>query len=53
MRRALREKSYEMGWKRLQAVRVESPGGEFSAVITPSTHVLVLCVRPPEKMHLC
>jgi AraC family transcriptional regulator len=44
--------SYEMGWKRLQAVRVESPGGEFSAVVTPSTHVLVLSVRPPEKMDL-
>jgi AraC family transcriptional regulator len=53
---ALREKtlatSYGMGWKGLQAVRMESPGGEFSAVITPSTHVLVLCVRPPEKMDL-
>jgi AraC family transcriptional regulator len=53
---ALREKtlatSYGMGWKGLQAVRMESPGGEFSAAITPSTHVLVLCVRPPEKMDL-
>ena len=44
--------SYGMGWKGLQAVRMESPGGEFSAAITPSTHVLVLCVRPPEKMDL-
>jgi AraC family transcriptional regulator len=44
--------SYGMGWKGLQAVRIESPGGEFSAVITPSTHVLVLSVRPPEKMDL-
>jgi AraC family transcriptional regulator len=41
-----------MGWKELQAVRVESHGGEFSAVITPSTHVLGLTVRPPEKMDL-
>jgi AraC family transcriptional regulator len=53
---ALREKSfatsYGMGWNELQAVRVESHGGEFSAVITPSTHVLVLSVRPPEKMDL-
>src|SRR5580704_8157630 len=53
---ALREKSfatsYGMGWKELQAVRVESPGGEFSAVIRPSTHVLGLTVRPPEKMDL-
>jgi 3-hydroxymyristoyl/3-hydroxydecanoyl-(acyl carrier protein) dehydratase len=53
---ALAEKSfatsYGMGWKELQAVRVESPGGEFSAVITPSTHMLVLSVRPPEKMDL-
>lgn len=36
-----------MGWKGLQAVRLESPGGEFSAAITPSTHVLGLSVRPP------
>jgi AraC family transcriptional regulator len=53
---ALEEKSfatsYGMGWKGLQAVRVESHGGEFSAVITPSTHVLGLSVRPPEKMDL-
>jgi AraC family transcriptional regulator len=44
--------SYGMGWKRLQAVRIESPAGEFSAVITPNTHVLGLSVRPPEKMDL-
>jgi Helix-turn-helix domain len=44
--------SYGMGWKRLQAVRMESPGGEFSAVITPSTHVLGLSLPPPEKMDL-
>jgi hypothetical protein len=53
---ALRERilatSYGMGWKGLQAVRMESPGGQFSAVITASTHVLVLSVRPPEKMDL-
>jgi AraC family transcriptional regulator len=53
---ALRERilatSYGMGWKGLQAVRTESPGGEFSAVITASTHVLVLSVRPPEKLDL-
>jgi AraC family transcriptional regulator len=53
---ALKEKSfatsYGMGWKGLQAVRIESPGGEFSAVVTPSTHVLGLSVRPPEKMDL-
>jgi AraC family transcriptional regulator len=51
---ALRQKSfttsYEMGWKGLQAVRIEYPGGESGAVITRSTHVLVLSVRPPEKM---
>jgi AraC family transcriptional regulator len=53
---ALREKSfatsYGMGWKGLQAVRVENAGGESSAVITRSTHLLVLSVRPPEKMEL-
>jgi AraC family transcriptional regulator len=46
------ETSYGMGWKGLQAIRIESPGGEFSAVIAPSTHVLVLSVRPPERMDL-
>ncbi|HEY0801690.1 MAG TPA: AraC family transcriptional regulator [Steroidobacteraceae bacterium] len=53
---ALKEKSfatsYGMGWKGLQAVRIESPGGEFSAAGTPSTHVLCLNVRPPEKLDL-
>jgi AraC family transcriptional regulator len=53
---ALEEKifatSYGMGWKGLQAVRIESPGGEFSAVVTPSTHVLGLSIRPPEKLDL-
>jgi AraC family transcriptional regulator len=44
--------SYGMGWKGLQAVREENPGGEFSRVGTSSTHVLGLCVRPPEKMDL-
>jgi AraC family transcriptional regulator len=42
--------TYGMGWKGLQAVREENPGGEFSRVGTASTHVLGLCVRPPEKM---
>jgi AraC family transcriptional regulator len=42
--------SYGMGWKGLQAVREENPGGEFSRVGISSTHVLGLCVRPPEKM---
>src|ERR1700732_1762073 len=44
--------SYGMGWKGLQAVREENPGGEFSRVFTPSTHVLCLSVRPPEKYDL-
>jgi AraC family transcriptional regulator len=44
--------SYGMGWKGLQAVREENPGGEFSRVGTPSTHVLGLCVRPPEKINM-
>jgi AraC family transcriptional regulator len=51
---ALREKSfatsYGMGWKGLQAVRLENHGVESGAVITRSTHVLGLIVRPPEKM---
>jgi AraC family transcriptional regulator len=42
--------SYGMGWKGLQAVREENPGGEFGRVGTASAHVLGLCVRPPEKM---
>jgi AraC family transcriptional regulator len=53
---ALREKSfatsYGMGWKGLQAVRLENPGVETGAVITRSTHVLGLILRPPEKMEL-
>ena len=44
--------SYGMGWKGLQAIRIESPGGELSAAIAPKTHVLGLSVRPPEKMDL-
>ena len=43
--------SYGMGWKGLEAVRVEIPDGEFSAVITPSKHVLALFFRPPEKFY--
>ena len=43
--------SYGMGWKGVQAVRVEIPDGEFSAVITPSRHVLALFFRPPEKFY--
>src|ERR1700745_4225452 len=43
--------SYGMGWKGLQAVRAEIPDGEFSAVITPSGHVLALFFRPPEKFY--
>ena len=44
--------SYRMGWKGLQAVRYrESPGGEFS--LPPvSQHILVLIIRPPEKLNL-
>jgi AraC family transcriptional regulator len=43
--------SYGMGWKGLQAVRYRnSPLSEFSAAHTPGTHVLVLYVRPPERM---
>jgi hypothetical protein len=42
--------SYGMGWKGLQAVRVESPGSEFSA--TTTRHVLGLFCRPPEKYDL-
>jgi AraC family transcriptional regulator len=53
---ALREKSfatsYGMGWKGLQAVRLQNPGVESGAEITRSTHVLGLCVRPPEKMEM-
>jgi AraC family transcriptional regulator len=44
--------SYGMGWKGLQAARNKAPTGEFSATAAPSTHVLVLSVRPPEKMNL-
>jgi AraC family transcriptional regulator len=44
--------SYGMGWKGLQAVREENPGGEFNRAGTASTHVLVLTVRPPETMDL-
>jgi AraC family transcriptional regulator len=53
---ALREKSfatsYGTGWKGLQAVRIESHGGESCTVITRSTHALGLSIRPPEKMEM-
>jgi AraC family transcriptional regulator len=45
--------SYGMGWKGLQALRFRNtPLGEFSVAHTSGTHVLVLHVRPPEKMDL-
>jgi AraC family transcriptional regulator len=44
--------SYGMGWKGLQAARNKGPSGEFSATAAPSTHVLVLSIRPPQKMDL-
>jgi AraC family transcriptional regulator len=45
--------SYGMGWKGLQAVRYrKNPLSELSWVGTRRTHVLVLHVRPPEKMGL-
>jgi AraC family transcriptional regulator len=45
--------SYGMGWKGLQAVRYRKNHlSELSWLGTPRTHVLVLIVRPPEKMHL-
>jgi hypothetical protein len=45
--------SYGMGWKGLQAVRYRnSHTSELSAARRPGTHVLVLHVRPPEKMDL-
>jgi AraC family transcriptional regulator len=44
--------SYGMGWKGLQAARVESPASEFSVAHTSGTHVVMLHVRPPEKMDL-
>ena len=51
--------SYGMGWKGLQAVRMESPVSALSAagqprthVRTPGTHVLVLTIRPPDKSDL-
>jgi hypothetical protein len=45
--------SYGMGWKGLQAVRYRKDHlSELSWVGTPRTHVLVLTIRSPEKMHL-
>ena len=51
--------SYGMGWKGLQVVRMESPVSALSAagqprthVRTPGTHVLVLTIRPPDKLDL-
>jgi AraC family transcriptional regulator len=45
--------SYGMGWKGLQAVRYRKNClSEMRCVGTPRTHVLVLTIRPPEKMDL-
>ena len=44
--------SYGMGWKGLQAVRYRKNDSELSWVGTPGTHVLVLTIRPPQKMQL-
>jgi AraC family transcriptional regulator len=45
--------SYGMGWKGLQAVHYcKSPNRVFSATGTALAHVLVLTIRPPEKMDL-
>jgi AraC family transcriptional regulator len=45
--------SYGMGWKGLQALRFRnSPPSEFNAAGTSGTHVVILHVRPPEKMDL-
>jgi AraC family transcriptional regulator len=45
--------SYGMGWKGLQALRFRnSPLSEFNAAGTSRTHVVILYVRPPEKMDL-
>jgi AraC family transcriptional regulator len=49
---ALCATSYGMGWKGLQAARMESPVSGFSGSGTPKTHVLGLILRPPEKMNL-
>jgi len=45
--------SYGMGWKELQALRYcNSHISELSVAVTPTMHLLVLHVRPPEKMDL-
>jgi AraC family transcriptional regulator len=44
--------SYGMGWKGLQAARMETSVSGFSGSGTPKTHVLGLILRPPEKMNL-
>jgi AraC family transcriptional regulator len=45
--------SYGMGWKGLQALRFRNtPLSEFNAAGTSETHVVILHVRPPEKMDL-
>jgi hypothetical protein len=43
--------SYGMGWKGLQAVRIENPVSALRADRS-RTHVLVLTIRPPEKADL-
>jgi AraC family transcriptional regulator len=45
--------SYGMGWKGLQAVHYcKSPNRLFFSTGTALAHVLVLTIRPPEKMDL-
>src|SRR5260221_14498230 len=45
--------SYGMGWKGLQAVRYRKDDlSELSWAGTTGTHVLVLTIRPPQKMQL-
>jgi AraC family transcriptional regulator len=45
--------SYGMGWKELQALRYcNSHISELSVAVTPTMHLLVLHVQPPEKMDL-
>jgi AraC family transcriptional regulator len=49
---ALCATSYGMGWKGLQAARMETSVSGFNGSGTPKTHVLGLILRPPEKMNL-
>jgi AraC family transcriptional regulator len=45
--------SFGMGWKALQALRYrKSDSGELSGAGAPRRHVLVLTIRPPEKVYL-